>query len=287
MEHHSNIVPWQLLCERSGARLRVLPIDDAGELMLDRLPDLFTDRTCLLALTQVSNALGTVNPVRDLVALAHARGVPVLVDGAQAVAHMAVDVQDLDCDFYAFSGHKLYGPTGIGVLYGKREWLERLPPWQGGGEMIHSVSFAGSTWADLPYKFEAGTPDISGSIGLAAAIDYVRAVGLAAIAEHERDLLAHATEQALDIPGLGIVGTARHKAGILSFVLEGVHPHDIGTVLDHEGVAVRTGHHCAMPVMTRYGIPATVRTSFGLYNTHAEADALIAAVRHAREMFRP
>jgi cysteine desulfurase / selenocysteine lyase len=285
MEHHSNIVPWQFACERSGAVLRVVPIDDAGELRLDEFERLLTPRTRLVALTHLSNALGTLNPVKQLVDLAHARGVPVLVDGAQAVPHLKVDVQAMDCDFYAFSSHKLYGPTGVGVLYGKRALLEAMPPYQGGGDMIRSVTFEKTTYNDLPYKFEAGTPNIAGAVALGAAIDYVEAIGLDAIAAHEHALLAYATEQALATPGVRLIGTARDKASILSFVVADVHPHDIGTIVDFEGVAVRTGHHCAMPVMDRFDVPATVRASFALYNTRAEVDALWRAVRKAQEMF--
>lgn len=285
MEHHSNIVPWQLLCERSGATLRVAPIDDTGELRLDEFARLLGPATRLVAVTQLSNALGTINPVRQLVELAHAAGAVVLVDGAQAAAHLPGDVQALDCDFYAFSGHKLYGPTGIGVLYGKATLLETMPPYQGGGDMIRQVTFAKTTYNDLPYKFEAGTPHIAGAIGLGAAIDYVNTIGLSAIAAHEQVLLAYATEQAVQIPGLRLIGTARDKASILSFTVEGVHPHDVGTVLDLEGVAVRAGHHCAMPVMAHFGLPATVRASFALYNTVEEVDVLMRAIRKAQEVF--
>lgn len=285
MEHHSNIVPWQLACERSGARLRVAPFDDAGELVPEAFERLLGPRTRLVAVTHVSNALGTINPIRRIVELAHSRGVPVLVDGAQAVPHLAVDVQALGCDFYAFSGHKLYGPTGVGVLYAKAALLESMPPYQGGGDMIREVRFAGTTYNDLPYKFEAGTPNIAGVIGLGAAIDYVSALGLEAIAAHEHALLAYATAQARETRGLRLIGTARDKASILSFVLDGVHAHDVGTILDAEGVAVRTGHHCAMPVMEHFGLPATVRASFACYNTHAEVDALFRAIRKAQEVF--
>jgi len=286
MEHHSNIVPWQLVCPQTGAKLRHVPITDQGEIELETLAEMLTPRTRLVAVTQVSNALGTVNPVREIIGLAHGRGIPVLVDGAQAIAHTRVDVRALDADFYAFSGHKLYGPTGIGVLYGKAQWLEEMPPYQGGGEMISRVTFEKTTYAAIPHKFEAGTPDIAGAIGLGAAIDYLEGVGMEAIAAHERDLLTYASRAAEAVPGLRIIGTAREKSGILSFVLEGVHPHDIGTILDHEGVAVRTGHHCAMPVMDRFGVPATARASFALYNTRAEVDQLIAAIHKAREVFR-
>jgi len=285
MEHHSNIVPWQLLCERSGAVLRVAPIDDAGELRPDEFERLLGPRTRLIAVTHVSNALGTINAVQRIIELAHARGVVVLVDGAQAAPHIKIDVQAIDCDFYAFSSHKLYGPTGVGVLYGKAALLEAMPPYQGGGDMIREVTFAKTTYNDLPYKFEAGTPHIAGVISLGTAIEYVGAIGLDAIAAHEHDLLAYATEQARAVPGLRLIGTAKKKASILSFVLDGVHPHDIGTILDSEGVAVRTGHHCAMPVMEHFQVPATVRASFALYNTRAEVDALFHAVRKVREVF--
>lgn len=285
LEHHSNIVPWQMACQRSGALLKVVPMNDAGELDLGAYARLLGPRTRLVAATHVSNALGTVNPVRQMIELAHAQSIPVLLDGAQAAPHAHVDVQALDCDFYAFSGHKLYGPTGIGVLYGKAALLEAMPPWQGGGEMIRQVAFEKTTYNELPYKFEAGTPDISGAIGLGAAIDYLEDIGLDAVAAHEHTLLEYATAAALEVPGLRVVGTAEEKAGILSFVLEGVHPHDIGTILDHEGVAIRTGHHCAMPVMERLGLPATARASFALYNTTQDVDALIAAIRKARKVF--
>jgi cysteine desulfurase/selenocysteine lyase len=285
MEHHSNIVPWQLLCARRGIVLRVAPIDERGALIPEAFGKLLSSRTRLVALAHVSNALGSVNPVAELVDLAHAYGAAVLVDGAQAVPHMAVDVQALDCDFYAFSGHKIYGPTGIGVLYGKRALLDAMPPYQGGGDMIRSVSFAGSTWNDLPYKFEAGTPNIAGGIALGAALDYVAAQGLERIAAHERRLLDYATERAAEVPDLRLVGTAPHKAGVLSFVLGDVHAHDVGTILDGEGIAVRTGHHCAMPVMDRFGVPATVRASFAMYNTREEVDALFTALVKVREIF--
>ena len=285
MEHHSNIVPWQLACERTGALLQVAPINDAGELILEQFAQLLSPRTRLVALAHLSNALGTVNPVRHIIELAHARGIPVLIDGAQAVPHLKVDVQALDCDFYAFSGHKLYGPTGIGVLYGKAALLDAMPPYQGGGDMIREVTFRKTTYAALPYKFEAGTPNIAGVIALGAAIGYVRAVGLEAIAAHEHALLDYASAQAGQVTGLRMIGTAADKASILSFTLDGIHPHDIGTILDQHGVAVRAGHHCAMPVMERFGVPATVRASFALYNTREEVDALFAAVRAAQEVF--
>jgi cysteine desulfurase/selenocysteine lyase len=285
MEHHSNIVPWQLLAERVGAVIRVVPLHDDGSLDLDSYAALFGPRTRLVAVVHVSNALGTVNPVAGMIATAHAHGVPVLVDGAQAVAHARVDVQALDCDFYAFSAHKIYGPSGIGALYARRELLEAMPPWQGGGDMIRTVSFEGSTWADPPYRFEAGTPHIAGAVGLAAALDYVDGVGLDAIAAHEHDLLVYGTAALEQIPGLRLIGTAADKAAILSFVIDGVHAHDIGTVLDFDGVAVRAGHHCAMPVMTRYGVPATARASLGLYNTRADLDALVRGLHRVTEMF--
>ncbi len=286
LEHHANIVPWQMACEATGAVLKVTPIDRRGELDLDAFQSLLSDRTRLVAMTHVSNALGTVLPVRQIVALAHARGVPVLLDGAQAVPHFALDMQALDCDFYAFSGHKLYGPDGIGVLYGRERLLDAMPPWQGGGDMILSVSFSGTTYNQLPFKFEAGTPHMSGAVGLAAAIDYVDAVGLERIAAWERTLLEYATERLTAIEGLTIIGTARDKASLVSFVLDGVHPHDIGTILDQAGVAIRTGHHCAMPAIEFFGVPATARASFAFYNTRDEVDRLVAAVTAARDMFR-
>ncbi len=285
MEHHSNIVPWQLVCERTGAVLRVAPIDDDGNLLVEEFERLCGERTRIVAVTQLSNALGTINPVRRLVEIAHAHGALALVDGAQAAPHMPVDVQALGCDFYAFSGHKLYGPTGIGVLWARRELLEAMPPYQGGGEMIRQVTFEGSTWAPPPAKFEAGTPHIVGAIGLGAAIDYVRGVGLEAIARHERELLAYADEALAEVPGLRVIGRARERAGLVSFVFDDIHPHDVGTILDHEGVAVRAGHHCAMPVMQRYGVPATARASFALYNTREDIDALVAALHRVRSMF--
>ena len=286
LEHHSNIVPWQMLCEEKGARLSVVPLDETGDIDLDVLERMLTPRTKLVSVAHLSNALGTILPVKRIAALAHARGIPVLVDGAQAIPRMPVDVQDLDCDFYAFSSHKIYGPTGVGVLYGKTALLEAMPPWQGGGDMIRSVTFEKTTFNALPYKFEAGTPNIAGGIAFGAALDYVSAIGLDRIAAHEQDLLAYATGTVSAIDGLTIVGTAREKAGVLSFVLDGVHPHDIGTVLDREGIAIRTGHHCAQPVMDRYGLPATARASFGLYNTRGEVDALVAAIHKVIGMFR-
>ncbi len=287
MEHHSNIVPWQILRDETGAVLRVAPIDDRGELVLEELERLFSPRTKILSVTHVSNALGTVNPVKRLIEMAHARGVPVLLDGAQAVAHAAVDVRALDCDFYAFSGHKVYGPTGIGVLYGKAEHLEAMAPYQGGGDMIISVTFEKTVYNRIPYKFEAGTPHIEGVIGLGEALEYVTSVaGLDAIAAHEHDLLACATERLLEVKGLRLIGTAREKAGAVSFVLDGIHPHDVGTILDQEGIAIRTGHHCAQPVMDRFGIPATARASLALYNTREEIDKLAAGLRRVSEVFR-
>jgi cysteine desulfurase/selenocysteine lyase len=285
MEHHSNIVPWQLLCEERGAHLRVAPINDAGELILEALDGLLGPRTKLLSVTHMSNALGTINPIAEIVRMAHDRGVPVLVDGSQAAYHMPVDVQALDCDFYVATGHKLYGPTGIGVLYGRQALLEEMPPFLGGGDMIRSVTFEKSTWNDLPFKFEAGTPDIAGAIGLGAALDYMSAVGLDRVSRHERDLLEYATASLAEIPGARIIGTARNKASILSFVLEGVHPHDIGTIVDQEGVAIRTGHHCAQPVMERFGVPATARASFAMYNTREDVDALMGALRRVLSVF--
>jgi cysteine desulfurase / selenocysteine lyase len=282
MEHHSNIVPWQLLCEERGAHLRVAPIDDSGALILEQLEALLTPRTKLLSVTHMSNALGTINPIATIVKMAHVRGVPVLVDGSQAAYHMPVDVRALDCDFYVATGHKLYGPTGIGVLYGRESLLDEMPPFLGGGDMIRSVTFEKSTWNELPYKFEAGTPDIAGAIGLGAALDYISAVGLEQIAAHEHDLLEYGTAALLDVPGLRLIGTAPHKASILSFVLEGVHPHDIGTIVDREGVAIRTGHHCAQPVMERFCVPATARASLAMYNTRHDIDVLAGAIRRVQ-----
>jgi cysteine desulfurase / selenocysteine lyase len=285
MEHHSNIVPWQILCAEKGAHLRVAPINDAGELDLDAFEKLISPRTQIVAVAHVSNALGTVNPLRKIIQLAHAHDVPVLVDGAQAVPHLPVDVQALGCDFYAFSGHKVYGPTGIGVLYGKEELLAELPPYQGGGDMISSVTFEKTTYNVVPYKFEAGTPDIAGAIGLGAALEYVMGLGIDRVAAHEHDLLTYATEKVGAIDGVRLIGTAPHRAGVLSFVLDGVHPHDLGTILDREGIAIRTGHHCAQPVMDRFQIPATARASFAVYNTKEEVDALAKGIRAAQEVF--
>jgi cysteine desulfurase/selenocysteine lyase len=287
LEHHSNIVPWQMLCDEKGAKLQVAPINERGEIRMDELEKRLTARTRIVAVSHVSNALGTVNPIRKIIALAHARGVPVLVDGAQAAPRLPVDVRELDCDFYTFSGHKMYGPTGVGILYGKAEHFEAMPPYQGGGDMISSVTFEKTTYNILPYKFEAGTPNIAGAIGLATAADYMNALGIERIEAHENDLLSYATERLSAIPGLRVIGTAREKAAVLSFTLEGVHPHDVGTVLDREGVAVRTGHHCAQPVMDFFQVPATSRASFGLYNTREEVDVLVGGIHKVVEMFRP
>ena len=285
MEHHSNIVPWQLLCEEKGARLRVAPITDDGELILEEFERLLGPRTKLVAVAHVSNALGTINPVAAIGKLAHAKGIPVLVDGAQAVPRLSVDVQELDCAFYVFSGHKAYGPTGTGVLYGKLPLLEAMPPYQGGGDMISSVTFEKTTYNKVPHKFEAGTPDISGAVGMNAALEYLSKLGMEKIAAHESELLAYATGAISAIPGIRIVGTAKEKSGVVSFVMDGIHPHDIGTVLDQEGIAVRTGHHCAQPVMERFGVEATVRASFGLYNTKQEVDALVRGIQKVKEVF--
>ncbi|HUI11130.1 MAG TPA: cysteine desulfurase [Bacteroidota bacterium] len=285
MEHHSNIVPWQILCEEQGAALRVIPIDDRGEIIWEEYERLLTPRTKIVAITHVSNALGTINPVREMVAAAHARGIPALIDGAQAVPHMKVDVRELDCDFYAFSSHKAFGPTGVGILYGQTRLLDAMPPYQSGGDMIKSVTFEKTVYNDLPHKFEAGTPNIGGGIALGAAIDYMNEIDLASVAEFEHELLEYATRGALEIPGLRIIGTARRKAAVLSFVIDGVHPHDIGTILDHEGIAIRTGHHCAQPVMQRFGVPATARASFAFYNTKEEIDVFLAALRRVKEVF--
>ncbi len=284
MEHHSNIVPWQLACERSGAKLVVAPIDDAGDIVLPEMERLLTPRTRIVSVVHVSNVLGTVNPVTEIVAMAHARGVPVLVDGAQAVPHMPADVQAIGCDFYAVSGHKMFGPTGIGALWGKSEWLSKLPPYQGGGDMISSVTFAKTTYNELPWRFEAGTSNIAGGIGLGATVDYLESVGMAAIAAWEAELLAYATERLSEVPELRILGTAKEKASVVSFTLGEIHPHDVGTILDQLGIAIRTGHHCAQPVMERYGVPATARASFAFYNTKAEIDALVKGLHRVREM---
>ncbi len=285
LEHHSNIVPWQLLAERVGAKLRVVPIDDRGDLIMEEYEKLLNPRTKMVAVTHASNALGTIPPVKQIIDMAHAHGAHVLVDGAQGAAHLKVDVQAMDCDFYVFSGHKVYGPSGMGALYGKKALLEVMPPWQGGGDMIESVTFEKTTYAPLPNKFEAGTPHISGASGMAAAIDYVTKIGLDNIAAHETALLAEATARVKEIPGVRIFGEARHKAAILSFLIDGTHPHDVGTIFDHEGVAVRAGHHCAQPVMDRFAIPGTVRASFALYNTMSDVDALIDAIGKVKEIF--
>ena len=285
MEHHSNIVPWQIVCQQTGAELKVVPITDKGELEMDRFAELLSEKTRLVAVGHVSNALGTVNPIKNIIDLAHTQGVPVLVDGAQGVPHIPVDVQMLDVDFYAFSGHKIYGPTGIGVLYGKEKLLSDMPPYQGGGDMILSVSFEGTTYNTLPYKFEAGTPNIAGAIGLGAAIEYVQKIGLGAISAHEHGLLEYATSRLKQIDGLRIIGEADQKAGLISFVLDAVHPHDIGTFLDADGIAIRTGHHCAQPVMERFQVPATARASFGMYNTFHEIDVLAEAIVKTIGMF--
>lgn len=285
LEHHSNIVPWHMLCAEKGATLKVVPINDAGELQQDAYAALFSPRTRLVSLGHVSNALGSINPVKSMIALAHAHGVPVLVDGAQAAPHLAVDVQDLDCDFYAFSGHKLCGPTGIGVLYGRAALLEAMQPFKGGGDMIHTVTLEQSTYAPIPNKFEAGTPPIAAAIGLAAAIDYLQGLGMDAIGAHEHDLLQYATAQLAAMPGVRLIGTAREKAAVLSFALQGIHPHDVGTLLNAEGVAVRTGHHCAQPLMQRLSVPATARASFAFYNTAADVDALVAGIRSVQQVF--
>jgi cysteine desulfurase/selenocysteine lyase len=284
LEHHANIVPWQMLCQQTGATLKVAPITPSGEIDFDGFAALLSPRTRLVALAHVSNALGTVIPVRRFIAAARALGVPVLLDGAQAVPHMKVDVQELDCDFYAFSGHKMCGPTGIGILYGRESLLQQMPPWQGGGDMILAVSFDQTVYNGLPYKFEAGTPDIAGAIGLGAAVDYLESIGLERIAAAEHELLDYASERLATIPGLRVIGTAPEKAAVVSFTLAKLHPHDLGTILDHEGVAIRTGHHCAMPLMEFYGLPATARASFAFYNTRAEIDRLVDALHSAREM---
>ncbi|MGA7616557.1 MAG: cysteine desulfurase [Thermoanaerobaculia bacterium] len=286
IEHHSNIVPWQMLCESTGAKLRVIPANDAGELRLDELESMLNEKTRLVGIVHISNALGTVNPIREVIEMAHARGIRVLVDGAQGIPHTPVDVQALDADFYVFSGHKVFGPTGIGVLYGKGEILDAMPPYQGGGDMILSVTFEKTLYNIPPYRFEAGTPNIAGAVGLAAALDWLSAIGLEKVAHHERRLLDYATHRLESVPALRIIGTAADKASVISFVVEGVHPHDLGTIVDREGVAIRTGHHCAQPVMLRYGVPATARASFSLYNTIEEIDVLEAAVRKAIEVFR-
>ena len=285
LEHHSNIVPWQMLCEETGAKIRVVPINDSGELIIEEYEALFNERTRFVGVVHISNALGTINPVKQMIAFAHARGVPVLVDGAQAVPHLKVDVQDLDCDFYAYSGHKLCGPTGIGMLYGKAKHLENMQPYKGGGDMILSVTFEKTTYNTIPFKFEAGTPPIMAAIALGEAIDYLLNIGMDKIAAHEHSLLEYATAQINDMPGVRIIGTAKNKASVISFAIDGVHPHDIGSILNQEGVAVRTGHHCAQPVMQRFRVPATSRASFAFYNTMAEVDALIAGIRTVQKVF--
>ena len=285
MEHHSNIVPWQLLCEEKDARLRVIPISDAGELRLDEYERMLGPRTRIVSVAHVSNALGTINPVEDIVRLAHRQGIPVFIDGAQAVSHMPVDVQGLGCDFYAFSGHKVFGPTGIGVLYGRAPLLAAMPPYQGGGDMIRSVTFAGTTYQEAPGRFEAGTPNIAGAVGLSAAIEYVTQIGLGRVAAYDHELLDYATEALSKVPALRLIGTAPRKVGILSFVMEGIHPHDLGTILDRDGVAIRAGHHCCQPLMARLGVPATARASLALYNTREDVDALVESLCAARKVF--
>lgn len=285
MEHHSNIVPWQLLAARKGIAIKVIPMNDKGELLLDEYEKLFTDRTKMVSVTQVSNVLGTVNPVKEMIATAHAHGVPVLIDGAQSIPHIKVDVQDLDADFFVFSGHKIYGPTGVGVLYGKEEWLDRLPPYQGGGEMIQHVSFEKTTFNELPFKFEAGTPDYIGTTGLAKALDYVTGIGIENIAAHEHELTVYATARLKEIPGMRIFGEAEHKSSVISFLVGDIHHFDLGTLLDRLGIAVRTGHHCAQPLMQRLGIEGTVRASFAMYNTKEEVDALVDGIDRVRKMF--
>jgi len=285
MEHHANIVPWQMLCEEKGARLRVIPMNDAGELLLDEYDGLLNERTKFVGVTHVSNALGTINPIKEMIAQAHKYGVPVLIDGAQSAPHMPVDVQDLDCDFYVFSGHKMYAPTGSGIIYGKAEWLEKMNPFQGGGDMIRTVTFEKTTYAELPNKLEAGTPAIASQIGLGAAIDYLDSIGREQAAEYEAELLRYATDRVSAIEGVRIIGTAKNKASVLSFVIDGIHPHDIGTILDQEGIAVRAGHHCAQPVMQRFNVPATARASFAFYNTKEEIDVLAETIEKVIEIF--
>jgi len=285
IEHHSNIVPWQMLCEEKGAKLRIAPANDLGEVDIEGYRELLNDRTKIASIIHISNALGTINPIKEMIMLAHDRGIPVMIDGAQGVPHGKVDVQDLDCDFYAFSGHKVYGPTGIGALYAKERFLEAMPPYQGGGDMILSVTYEKTSYNALPYKFEAGTPNIAGAIGLAAALDYVSAIGADTITAHENDLLVYGTDQLSAIDGLRIIGTSKNKASVISFVLDGAHPHDIGTIVDGEGVAIRTGHHCAQPLMLRFKVPATARASFAIYNTRAEVDALVASIAKVVEVF--
>ena len=284
MEHHSNLVPWQLLCQRKNAILKILPITKKGELDLALLPELISDKTKLISVVHTSNALGTVNPIEDIINIAHSQNIPVAIDGSQALPHTAVDMQALDADFFIFTGHKMFGPTGVGVLYGKEAWLEKLPPYQGGGDMIRTVSYTHSEYNDLPYRFEAGTPNIAGVIGLGAAVDYIQNIGIHNIQAYETELLNYATEKALAFDGLNIIGQAEHKSGVLSFTIDGVHPHDIGTIVDFEGVAIRTGHHCAMPVMNFFNVPATARASFAFYNTFSEVDALFVALEKTKDM---
>jgi len=284
MEHHSNIVPWQILCEEKGAKLRIIPMDDAGELLLEEYEKLFNSRTKFVSVNHVSNALGTINPVKLIIQIAHHHGIPVLIDGAQAIPHMRIDVRDLDCDFYVFSGHKVFGPTGVGVLYAKKSLLEGMPPYHGGGDMIKYVTFEKTIYNDLPNKFEAGTPNIAGGVGLGATIDYLNQLDMSVVNGHEQELLEYATDALTSIKGLRIIGTAKEKASVISFVLEGIHPHDIGTILDDDGIAIRTGHHCAQPVMQRFGIPATARASFALYNTKEEVDALVKGIYRVIEV---
>lgn len=286
MEHHSNIVPWQLLCERTGATLKTIPMNTQGELILDNLDALLSPRTKIVSVGHVSNALGTIHPIKLIIEKAHAKGIPVMIDGAQAAPHLKIDVQELDCDFYAFSGHKMYGPTGIGVLYAKQSWLESLPPYQGGGDMILTVSFEQSTYNEIPHKFEAGTPPIAEVIGLGATIDYLNALDWTKVSAHEQALLAYASEALASIPEVRLVGTAKDKIGVISFTLDGVHPHDIATITDQSGVAIRAGHHCAMPIMSFFDIPATIRASLGLYNTQQDIDALIKALSHVKKLFK-
>ena len=285
MEHHSNIVPWQMVCGERGARLRVAPMNDAGELVLEDLGDLINERTKLVAVAHISNSLGTLNPIRQIVEMAHAFGAPVLVDGAQAAPHIKIDVQELGCDFYTISGHKMFGPTGIGVLYGKADRLESMPPYQGGGDMIRSVTFDKTEYAPIPAKFEAGTPHIAGAVGIGAAVDYLGSLDWEGVERHERELLAYAVEKLQSVPGITLIGTASHKASVISFTLDGVHAHDVGTIVDQDGVAIRTGHHCAQPVMDFYGVPATARASMAFYNTRGDVDALVGALDRAREVF--
>ncbi len=285
MEHHSNIVPWQMVCQEKGARIRVAPMNERGELLMDDFAGLLNERTRLVSVVHVSNALGTVNPVRDIIRMARERRIPVLLDGAQAAPHMPVDVQELGCDFFVCSGHKMYGPTGIGILYGRGELLDRMPPWQGGGDMIMSVTFEKTTYNTAPFKFEAGTPNIAGAVGLGAAVDYLSALGMDRVAAHEQELIEHGTRLLADIPGVRLIGTAACKAGVLSFVMDTAHPHDIGQILDEKGIAIRAGHHCAQPVMDFYGVPATARASLGVYTTHEDLDALADGIRAVKEMF--